>query len=212
MEIIHEISEVTKYIDGLRAIIFDMDDTLYGEKEYVQSGYRKVAEHLSQIADAYAKLWKAFEQKQSAFDVVLKDADIYSEELKKECLFIYRFHEPDIHLYEGVEALLQSLRGQGYRLGVITDGRSEGQRAKIRVLGLEALVDDIIITDELGGIEFRKPCDLAFRNMAEKWQIPFDKICYVGDNVKKDFIAPEALGMRAIWYQNADGLYFDAKG
>ena len=33
-------------------------------------------------------------------------------------------------------------------------------------------------------------------------------MCYVGDNIKKDFVAPEELGMRCIWFRNRDGLYY----
>ena len=36
---INNILDVTKYLDNLDGIIFDLDDTLYSEKEYVKSGY-----------------------------------------------------------------------------------------------------------------------------------------------------------------------------
>ena len=91
--------------------------------------------------------------------------------------------------------------------GVITDGRVSGQKKKIQALGLEKLVNDIIITDELGGIQFRKPCDIAFRIMQHRWKIPFEQMIYVGDNVEKDFQAPKQLGMRSIFFKNKDGLY-----
>lgn len=81
----------------------------------------------------------------------------------------------------------------GKKIGIITDGRVEGQKNKIVALGLNNIVDDIIITDELGGIEFRKPNDIAFRVMQEKWQIPFEKMIYIGDNPAKDF------SHRSIW-------------
>ena len=41
----------------------------------------------------------------------------------------------------------------------------------------------------------------------EKLDVEFDKMCYVGDNTNKDFVAPEKLGMRSIWFRNLDGLY-----
>ena len=92
-------------------------------------------------------------------------------------------------------------------MGVITDGRSEGQRAKIKALGLDELVDHIIITDELGGVEYRKPNKTAFVKMQELLDVPFEEMCYIGDNIKKDFVAPNMLGMRSIWFRNMDGLY-----
>lgn len=52
---INKITEVQNYLDGLEAVIFDLDDTLYGEKEYVRSGYREVAKLLSQIQNTERK-------------------------------------------------------------------------------------------------------------------------------------------------------------
>ena len=36
-------------------------------------------------------------------------------------------------------------------------------------------------------------------------------MCYIGDNIHKDFIAPEMLGMEWIWFRNPDGLYSGEK-
>lgn len=204
---IFDILKVKEYIDGLKAVIFDMDDTLYGEKEYVRSGYRQIAQILPQVENAEEKLWSLFEEKKPAIDELLKQEGIDSEELKQECIRTYRYQKPVIHLYEGVEMLLKELRSRGFLLGIITDGRPEGQRAKIVALGLETLVDEIIVTDELGGTEFRKPNPAAFQKMKEKMDVEYKEMCYIGDNIKKDFIAPEQLGMRTIWFKNKDGLY-----
>ena len=43
--------------------------------------------------------------------------------------------------------------------------------------------------------------------MQEKFLIPFENMIYVGDNLQKDFIAPESLGMRSAYFKNPDGLY-----
>ena len=202
-----DILEVKNHVEGLKAVIFDMDDTLYGEKEYVRSGYAKIEKILPQVDNAAEKLWKLFEEKKPAIDELLKQEGIDSEEIKKECLHAYRYQEPDIHLYPGVQELLEELRRDGYLLGVITDGRPEGQRAKIKALGLETLVDHILVTDEFGGVEYRKPNPVAFQTMKEKMKVEYAQMCYIGDNINKDFIAPQQLGMKSIWFKNPDGLY-----
>lgn len=205
---ISEVTDVLKHLDGLSAVIFDLDDTLYPEKEYVRSGYHEAAKLLPQLPDAEDRFWRAFESGENAFDKVLKDAGMFSEELKAQCLQAYRSNpSPDIHLYSGVREMLQKLRNQGLKTGIITDGRPEGQRAKLNALGLPNLVDHIIITDELGGPEFRKPCPKAFELMQEKLAVPFEQMAYVGDNPAKDFKAPEQLGMRSVWFRNEGGLY-----
>ncbi len=201
------ILEMKNHTEGLQAIIFDMDDTLYGEKEYVRSGYEEIAGLLPGVQNVGDRLWQLFEEKKPAIDELLRQEGLDSEELKQECLRAYRYQTPRIHLYEGVEELLKELRAQGFLLGLITDGRPEGQRAKIQALGLEKLVDEIIVTDEFGGPEFRKPNPVAFETMKERLGVDYSRMCYVGDNIKKDFIAPRKLGMKCIWFQNKDGLY-----
>ena len=204
---INKLSEVTEHLSGIQAVIFDLDDTLYNEKAYVRSGYHAVAECLPEVKGAEEKLWHFFEEGKSAIDELLKAEGLFTEKRKRTCLQEYREHIPTIFLDADVRELLLRLRSEGRFLGIITDGRPEGQRAKIKALGLEALVDAIIVTDELGGVECRKPSPLAFEKMQEIADVPYDRMCYIGDNTKKDFIAPDKLGMRSIWYCNAEGLY-----
>lgn len=190
--------------EAIRGLIFDLDDTIYSEKEYVHSGFKAVALYLG--AEEYAaRLWQLFEEGKPAIDQLL--TEIGRTEEKNQALDIYRNHKPTIHIYDGVKELITDLKAQGYKIGVITDGRPEGQRNKIEALGLNAIVDDIIITDELGGIQFRKPCDIAYRIMQTKWKLPASQIVYIGDNTDKDFQAPKQLGMRSIWFMNKEGLH-----
>ena len=191
----------------VRAVVFDLDDTLYSEKDYVRSGFRAVARVLSDVDRVYDKLWAAFEQGLPAIDTVLHQENIRDEGRKAACLQAYRGHTPQIALYDGVKHMLEDLRAAGIKLGILTDGRPEGQRNKLEALGLAELVDEIIITDELGGEAFRKPDDIAFRMMQRKLNVPFSAMVYVGDNMSKDFTAPRQLGMQYLWLCNPDGLY-----
>lgn len=188
----------------IKGIIFDLDDTLYSEKDYIRSGFRAVADYLGN-PDYAQKLWDFFEANIPAIDALLKE--IGQENEREETLSVYRRHKPRIQLYEGVRELLSSFRRQGLKIGIITDGRPEGQRNKLEALGLSLLVDDIIITDELGGEQFRKPCDIAFRILQTRWRLPAEAIVYVGDNPAKDFQAPRQLSMKSVYFKNPDGLY-----
>lgn len=190
----------------IRGVVFDLDDTLYSEKDYVRSGYNKIADFLEND-EAAEKMWSYFEEGKPAIDCYLEE--IGKLDRKEICLDIYRKQMPQIQLYEGVLELLHSLQSKNVKIGIITDGRPEGQRNKIKALGLDKLVDDIIITDELGGIQFRKPNDISYRIMQCKWKIPFEEMIYVGDNSQKDFQAPKQLGMKWICLNNKDGIYSD---
>ncbi len=191
----------------LSGVIFDLDDTLYNEIDYIRSGFRAVSDRLG--GGFEERLLGFFEAGTAPIDALLRE--LGRQEEKAALLAVYRAHRPDIRLNAGAEALLRSLRAKGLRLGIVTDGRPEGQRNKLAALGLESLVDDIIITDELGGAQFRKPCDIAFRILQTRWRLPAAEIAYVGDNPVKDFQGPKQLGMLPIWYRNPDGLYTGAE-
>ncbi len=195
-----------KSTTSIKGVIFDLDDTLYCEKDYVKSGFKAVESFLK-IDGASDMLWKFFLEKKSAIDELLKVYDM--EYRKKECLDIYRNHIPEIKLSEGALDLIKKLKDNNIKVGIITDGRVQGQKNKIEALGLNDIIDDIIITDELGGEQFRKPCDIAFRIMQRRWKLPFENLIYIGDNVRKDFQAPMQLGMQSILIKNQEGFYFN---
>ena len=203
MNIITDLMDCQALLENARGVIFDLDDTLYSEKDYVRSGYRAVAAALNR-EDLAEPMWQAFLQGLPAIDAVLEAENLLHR--KEEALHAYRFHAPTISLYPGVRQLLERLT-QTKLLGMITDGRPEGQRAKLKALDLEGYFRHILITDELGGQQFRKPSQVPFRRMQQALDIPFRELVYIGDNPKKDFIAPQALGMQTIWFQNKDGLY-----
>ena len=189
----------------IKGIIFDLDDTLYSEKDYVKSGYKAVSDHLG--GGYEEKLWNYFTGGKKAIDELL--SEIHKESIKNTVLNIYRDHLPVIRLYEGVAELIETIKSRNINVGIITDGRPNGQRNKIHALGLDDLIseDNIIITEELGGPQFRKPCDIAFRILQNRWRIHASEIAYIGDNPAKDFNGPQQIGMNAIWFRNPDGLY-----
>ena len=187
-----------------KVILFDLDDTLYNEIDYVKSGFRKV-----DTQNAYETLIEAFEKRSPAINVLLDTYNLHEPELLKNCLEIYRNQKPDIALHDEIRQLLISLKKKGRKIGIITDGRPEGQRAKIEALGLESLVNEIIVTDELGGPAFRKPNSIAFQIMKYRFDAEYGEMIYIGDNPKKDFFAPKELGMKYLWYDNPSGLYRD---
>lgn len=199
--IVKDILDVEKYFSNIDAVIFDLDDTLYSEKQYIRSGYKKIADYFN-IPEMEKEMWTCFENGGRAIDEVLKAHGLISK--KEQALYIYRFQEPNISLYSGVEELLIRTKKKK-KIGIITDGRPEGQRAKLKALNIN--VDKVIITDELGGTEYRKPNSKAFEIMQKELNTEFEKMIYIGDNIKKDFIAPQKLGMKYIWFKNPDGLY-----
>jgi putative hydrolase of the HAD superfamily len=78
---------------------------------------------------------------------------------------------------------------------LVTDGRSNSQRNKIKALGLERWFEErnIIISEEFGS---EKTDKRNFTYFMEKY--PGRSYCYVGDNTQKDFLAPNGLGWNTV--------------
>ena len=166
----------------IKAVIFDLDDTLFPEEEYVKSGFKAIAKHFNDNT-LYGELWKLFKENKND---VYQRAGFNDAECKK-CIEIYRSHKPVLKLEKKTYDLLILLRKRGFKLGIITDGRPEGQWNKIHALALDKLTDKIIVTDELGGESFRKPNSKAFEIMRDFLDVKFEEMMYIGDNPAKDF-------------------------
>ena len=91
MIIIYDIKDVLVYVEKFQAVVFDLDDTLYSEKEYVQSGYREIAKYFPQFPNMEEILWKNFKNGLPSIDNTLMQLDIFSEKTKLKCLKICFF-------------------------------------------------------------------------------------------------------------------------
>lgn len=190
---INDILSVKNYIDDFDAFIFDLDDTLYSEIDYVKSGFKAVS------IEKYDEMMCAFKNGEQVFNTVFPNE-------KDKMLDIYRKHTPTIKLYPGVKELLTEIKAKKKKIGLITDGRPNGQRKKITALRIENFFDKIIITDELGGIEYRKPNLKAFEIMSNELRVDYNRMVYIGDNAKKDFTNLKQLGIEGIYFKNLKGL------
>lgn len=198
---------------NIKAAIFDLDDTLYPEIDYITSGFNCVAKYLKtkidiDTKDIFEQLSYLFKENMfNVFDRFLEENNYKNEVLLNECIEIYRKHYPDIKLFPDSELVLCWLKNQNFKIGIITDGRPEGQWNKIRALNIKKYTDYIIVTDELGGVKFRKPNDIPYKIMLEKLGIDPEESVYIGDNPSKDFITSNKLGMNTIMVRNNFGLY-----
>lgn len=198
----------------VRAVIFDLDDTLYAEQSFVFSGYRAVADAFrTQFGDpdeTVAELIRIFhsQDRHLAFNALFElrgwPAD---REVVQAMIDLYRSHAPTISLYDDAKAALTRLRTR-FKMGIITDGAAVMQEAKVAALGLRTRVDVVVLTDELGP-GLAKPHPRAFELMADRLAIDPTACVYIGDNAAKDFVAPNALGWTTVRIVRAQGVYRD---
>ena len=176
-------------------ICFDLDDTLYKEIDYLKSAYREIATFVKH-PEAVEQMMEWYYSKVNVFEKLIEKYNL--NVCVAECLKIYREHYPNISLNDGVKEYLDELKGNGAKLGLISDGRSLTQRNKIKALGLEGVFDIEIISEELGT---EKPNLANYQAVMDKF--PERKVFYyVADNTAKDFIAPNQLGWRTVCIKN----------
>lgn len=188
----------------MKAILFDLDDTLYPEITFVQSGFRAVSRHLAETEsleekDLYRRMMRVLERngRGEVFDTVLREEGLLRPGLVPKLVHLYRAHRPSINLFQDVEPGLNRLREMGVRTGVVTDGLASVQRSKVAALGLEPLVDTLVCTDEVGR-DRGKPSVRPFLIALDTLRSAPAQAAYVGDDPSKDFQGPRKLGMVTI--------------
>jgi putative hydrolase of the HAD superfamily len=182
-----------------KVVVFDLDDTLYKEIDYVKSGFRHIALLVSNVnapeEDVYQLMINTYRQGGNAFESVVQK---YGFQLfnVQWMIGVYRNHKPRISLADDAKAALDVLKANGTVMGIITDGRRMQQMNKIEALGLERYMDEEnIIINEME--DRHKPDRRSFKIFMEKYGKDCD-YWFVGDNTGKDFLAPNTLGWTTI--------------
>lgn len=196
---------------AVRVVVFDVDDTLYLERDYVRSGFRAVDAAVAErhgAAGFFGEAWSAFESglRGRIFDAALTAMGIApTRENVEPLVAVYRSHAPDITLLPDARAALEALQGR-VALAAVTDGPPESQRAKVRALQLEDWCRPVILTAELGE-GFGKPHPRAFALVEERLGLPGASCVYLADNPAKDFEGPRSRGWLTVRVRRAGGLH-----
>lgn len=186
-----------------RALLIDLDDTLYDERSYVLSGFRAVASEVARrfpqaqaeplLAHMVAELDAHGRGK--VFDRALEHAGVAaSPGLVSELVQAYREHTPKIALWPGVAETLADL-SRDHRLAVVTDGLALMQRRKIEALGLKSLVDEVLVCWEH---DAPKPDPVCYLEALRRLGASPEEAVVIGDNPGHDMAAARAIGARSI--------------
>ncbi len=197
-------------------VVFDLDDTLYAEREFAYSGFRAIgrwaserwgieglAEDMTRMLDD-GHLGALFKM---AFERHRPDhTDAEFAEMRE----IYRTHAPEIALFDDAEWALEHFKASG-PIALITDGTTEMQRAKVNGLGISGHFDEIVFTHEAGGRDFHKPHPWSFERVEDALGVPGAQFVYVGDNAMKDFITPNARGWLSVQVRRERPIHDQSK-
>ena len=176
-------------------LIFDLDDTLYPEITFVESGFRAVATYLKNLYGLdyeqsleFMELTLRNHGRGKIFDLVLLHNGLYTASRVTSCINEYRAHIPDIKPYPSALTFLSTWKSPLY---LVTDGNKLVQATKINALNINTYFKKIFITHRYG-LHRAKPSPYYF-DLLKNRKCTEDLI-YVADNPKKDFVSLNLLG------------------
>jgi putative hydrolase of the HAD superfamily len=91
---------------------------------------------------------------------------------------------------------LGALRARGIAVGLVSNGRVDTQRGKLRRLGLEPYLDVTLISEAEG---LRKPDRRIFARALERLGVPAAQAWHIGDHPTADVAGAHAAGLTAVW-------------
>jgi putative hydrolase of the HAD superfamily len=203
-------------LTGIKVVVFDLDDTLYPERQFVLSGFRAVGSWLRQRltcpCDPVRRMVELFDSgdRSRVFDGLLAEWSCpHTKQWLPQMIECYRTHKPEIALHPDASRSIERLQ-KSFQLSLISDGPLQTQRNKIEALDLGTRIEPVILTDEWGEA-FRKPHLRAFEYLERSTAFRGRQCVYIGDNRLKDFVAPNLLGWRSVCVERKDGIYVDAR-
>lgn len=186
----------------MKAVIFDLDNTLYNVEQYYLGAFKEIAEYLSKKynlrrQEIYNKLVNIWREKTSMYHYLFTELlNFFNLENELEDVIkIFNNYDSELNPYPEVIPTLEELKKRNYKLGIITDGNIDRQKRKIKLLGLEQFFDIIVFTKELDN---PKPSEIPFQEVVNKLKIIPQESFYVADNPLIDFEGAKKVGMKTV--------------
>jgi len=192
-------------------VVFDLDDTLYLERNYVRSGFRAVGRFLEKEFSQdgfFSVAWEEFEmgRRGDIFDRALERLDGPPVDCPiQELVTVYRRHVPELSLESDARACLDDLDGK-VTLALVTDGPLASQKSKAKALKLVRWIEHLVFTADLSP-GLGKPHPRAFELVQERAGFEGEACIYVADNPLKDFFGPQRLGWKTLRIRRPGGLH-----
>lgn len=194
----------------IQAVLFDLDGTLLNRDasvmSFIDDQYDRMHQSLGHIPkDVYAERFieldrRGYVWKDQVYAQLIQEFNIEQitmENLLEDYIAHFRFH---CHPFDGLQAMLESLKQQGVKLGIISNGKGKFQMDNIKALGIERWFDAILISESEN---LRKPDPRIFeRAMARMNVLPAHSL-FVGDHPTTDVEAAKKAGMIGVWKKDA---------
>ncbi len=199
-------------LNGIRGVVFDLDDTLLDQKSWMVSKLELTwHEERAILPERILFLSTALQiieegNRAHLFDALCLEFNL-DNTARLRLIETYRKVRPaDRPLYGDVRNTLDRLQRLGYRIGVLTDNPPASQRQKLDVCGLFPLIDTVVLTEELG---VQKPDPKVFEACARLLDLPPDQLVMVGDNLFRDMQGSFDAGYRHAFHIQRAGAFFN---
>jgi putative hydrolase of the HAD superfamily len=191
----------------IAAVLFDLDETLLDRTQsltrFALAQYQRFSRHFQHIPpepflrrfmelDAHGTVWK-----DRVYHQLLAELEITAvgwEELLND--YVANFAAACVG-FPHLHATLDALAVQGYKLGIVTNGRSPFQERNIAALGIRHYFDTVLVSEAEG---VRKPDPEIFLRAAARLRTHPDQVVFVGDNPQTDIAGAQRCGMQVIWF------------
>jgi len=204
---------------GLRAVLFDIDDTLFSTTQFAGLARRNAVRAmvqtgldlpedvvLKELEEVLAEFSSNYDHH---FDQLLRRLRPKALESVNPALIVAAgvaaYHDTkfrELKPFEDVIPLLSALRSAGVITGIITHGWTIKQAEKIVRLGLVPHLEKraVFISDQLG---ISKPNPKIYALALRDLGLLAPEAMYVGDSLSHDVTPPKSLGMKAVWARRA---------
>jgi putative hydrolase of the HAD superfamily len=184
-----------------RALLLDLDDTLYPIGRFRVSGFAAVARHVGRLGllderTAFRALVLASRgpDRGTELDVLVARYRLPLSVI--ELRGVIRTHRPTLRLPRGTRDHLRALR-RTWKLAIVTNGMPAIQARKVAALGLDRLVHTVVYAAEHGLGEGKPEC-AAFLEALRRVNVPASRAIGVGDDEFADVFGATRCGVRAI--------------
>lgn len=184
-------------------LIFDLDDTLYDEMSFVESGLRAVASFGetkygwdSKESFDFMKCHLTQYGRGTIFDEWLRLHGRHSAVSVASCVRVYRHHQPAISLFDYALEILRKYHG-AYPMYLVTDGHKVVQQNKIEALNIKPFFKRLLLTHRFG-IKRAKPSLHCFEIIRRAESCKWSDMIYLGDNPAKDFVNLNKVGATTV--------------
>ncbi|HET9448820.1 MAG TPA: HAD family hydrolase [Steroidobacteraceae bacterium] len=198
----------------VRAICFDLDNTLWDVWPVIMRAEQKMYEFLAQryprvVANMTIEMMRsAREQTAAAHPQMRHDFTFlrkqtlreharefgYAEAMAEEAFEAFIQARNEVDLYEDVLPALEQLRTR-YRLFTASNGNAD-----LQAIGIAHFFERTIAARQVGAL---KPDPAIFHKVIEGTDLQAHEVVYVGDDPLLDVVGARGAGMQAIWIDRA---------